>query len=264
MRHTVAMLAEPQDTAADLSFSLAGVRVRVSAWFWLAAALIGWNVCQAYSRGDQRALVQFLVLWVGAVFVSLLVHEFGHALAYRFFGQSAHVVLYHFGGLAVPETWGRRGYLRPFQRLIVSAAGPLAQFAFAALIVAGLKATGTMAPFPLEAIGKPLGLYEGREFASPFTYALADFLLYVNVFWPLINLVPVPPLDGGQIVREGLLAAGVADAHRIAGIIGVVAGGAVAWWGYTHGEPFLGIMFAMLAASCFQGLSAGTPWQRWN
>jgi Zn-dependent protease len=258
------MLSEPQDTPADLSFSLAGVRVRVSAWFWLAAALIGWNVCQAYSRGDQRALIQFLMLWVGAVFVSLLVHEFGHALAYRFFGQSAHVVLYHFGGLAVPETWGRRGYLRPFQRLVVSAAGPLAQFAFAAAIVAGLKATGTMAPFPLEVIGRPLGLYEGRGFASPFTYALADFLLYVNVFWPLINLVPVPPLDGGQIIREGLLTAGVADAHRIAGIIGVVAGGAMAWWGYTHGEPFLGIMFAMLAASCFQSLSASTPWQRWN
>ena len=258
------MLAEPQDTSADLHFSLAGIRVRVSAWFWLAAALIGWNVCQSFSRGDQRALLQFLALWVGAVFVSLLVHEFGHALAYRFFGQSAHVVLYHFGGLAVPETWGRRGYLRPFQRLVVSAAGPLAQLAFAALIVAGLKGMGLMVPFPLEAIGARLGLYEGREFASPFAYALADFLLYVNVFWPLINLVPVPPLDGGQIVREGLLTAGVADAHRIAGVVGVIAGGAVAWWGYTHGEPFLGIMFAMLAASCFQGLSAGTPWQRWN
>jgi hypothetical protein len=157
------MFAEPQDTAADLHFSLAGIRVRVSAWFWLAAALIGWNVCQSFSRGDQRALLQFLALWVGAVFVSLLVHEFGHALAYRFFGQSAHVVLYHFGGLAVPETWGRRGYLRPFQRLVVSAAGPLAQLAFAALIVAGLKGMGHMVPFPLEAVGARLGLYEGRE-----------------------------------------------------------------------------------------------------
>ena len=34
--------------------------------------------------------------------------------------------------------------------------------------------------------------------------AIVMFLLYVNVFWPLLNLVPVPPLDGGQIVREGL------------------------------------------------------------
>ena len=135
------MLAEPQTTSADLEFDLAGIRVRVSAWFWLAAALLGWSVCQAYSRGDQRMLLQMLVVWIGIVFLSILVHEMGHALAYRGFGQSAHVVLYHFGGLAVPESWGRR-HLRPFQRLLVSAAGPLAQLLFAGLIVVGLKAAG--------------------------------------------------------------------------------------------------------------------------
>jgi hypothetical protein len=87
----------------------------------------------------------------------------------------------------------------------------------------------------------------------------------VNVLWPLLNLVPVPPLDGGQIVREGLLALDVPDAERIAGVIGVVVGAAVAFWGYTRNEPYLGIMFAMLAASCFQSLSAGPPpWRRWN
>jgi hypothetical protein len=120
-------------------------------------------------------------------------------------------------------------------------------------------------PFPLPGLGERLGLSAGREFASPFAYAACDFLLFVNIFWPLLNLVPVPPLDGGQIVREGLLALDVPDAHRIAGMIGVVAGGAVAWWGYTRGEPYLGIMFAMLAASCYQSLSAGSPpWRRWN
>lgn len=38
------MLSEPQATSADLLFDLAGIRVRVSAWFWLAAGLLGWNV----------------------------------------------------------------------------------------------------------------------------------------------------------------------------------------------------------------------------
>ena len=61
-----------------------------------------------------------------------------------------------------------------------------------------------------------------------------------------------------------LLWLGVADAVRIAAVIGMVAGGVVAWWGYTHGEPYLGIMFAMLAFSCFQSLSDDTPWRRWN
>ncbi len=257
------MLAEPQTTSADLEFDLAGIRVRVSAWFWLAAALLGWNVCQAFSGGDQRMLLQMLVIWIGVVLLSILAHEMGHALAYRGFGQSAHVVLYHFGGLAVPDSWGRR-HLRPMERLLVSAAGPLAQLLLAGLVIAGLRASGYAVPFPITGIA----LFDdagARGFSSPLVYALFDFLLYVNIFWPLLNLIPVPPLDGGQIVREGLLVLGVSEAHRIAGIIGVAAGAFVAWWGYTHGQPFLGIMFAMLAASCFQGLSAGnTPWRRWN
>jgi stage IV sporulation protein FB len=258
------MFAEPQTTSADLQFDLAGIRIRVSAWFWLAAALLGWNVCRSFSLGDQRTLLQMLVIWIGVVFASILVHEMGHALAYRMFGQAAHVVLYHFGGLAIPEVWNRR-HLRPLQRLLVSAAGPLAQLALAAAVVALLKIAGYYVPFPLASVGAKLGLHGGRHFASPLAYAFFDFLLYVNVFWPLLNLVPVPPLDGGQIVREGLLALGVREAHRIAGVIGVVVGGAVAWWGYTRGETYLVIMFGILASSCFQGLSAGdTPWRRWN
>lgn len=258
-------LAEPQPTSADLEFSLAGIRIRVSAWFWLAAALLGWNQCQAFSGGDQRTLLQLLAVWIAVVFVSILVHEMGHALAYRTFGQGAHIVLYHFGGLAIPELWGRRTYLRPLQRLAVAAAGPLAQLALAAAVIVGLKGMGQAVPFRIASLGTALGLDGGRPFGSLVMYALCDFLLFVNIFWPLLNLVPVPPLDGGQIVREGLLALGIDDAPRIAGMIGVAAGAAVAWWGYTRNEPYLGIMFAMLAASCFQGLSAGgPPWKRWN
>jgi Zn-dependent protease len=259
------LLAEPQDSGADWRFELLGIPVRVSVWFWPAAALLGWNACQSLAEGDQRTLILMLAIWIGAVLVSILVHEFGHALAYRAFGQGADVVLYHFGGLAIPRAWGRRSHLRPLQRLLVAAAGPFAQLAFVVILVAGLKASGWYVPFPFTGLGVRLGLYAGREFTSPLLNALCEFLLFVNIFWPLMNLLPVPPLDGGQIVREGLLALDVSDAHRIAGMIGVVVGGAVAWWGYTRGEPFLGIMFAMLAASCFQSLSAGPPpWRRWN
>ena len=257
------LLAEPQPTPADWQFELAGIRVRVSAWFWLASALLGWGICQSFAGGDQRALLGYLILWSGVVLVSILVHELGHALAFRSFGQSAHIVIYHFGGLAIPEVWGRRVSLRPVQRLVVSAAGPLAQLALAAVIVIVLKAGGWFVPFPIPALGRSLGLYAGREIDSHIISAVIDFLLWVNIFWPLLNLVPVPPLDGGQIVREGLLALGVAEAQRIAGIIGVGAGAGVAYWAYTRGDHFLGIMFAMLAASCWQSISTGGgPWRR--
>jgi Zn-dependent protease len=116
----------------------------------------------------------------------------------------------------------------------------------------------------LGSVSDALGLDEGRRIASLPLWAIVSFLLYVNVFWPLMNLLPVPPLDGGTITREGLALLGLPDAARIASFIGLVAGALVAWWGYTHGEPYIGFMFALLAASCFQGMSEDTPWRRWN
>ena len=81
---------------------------------------------------------------------------------------------------------------------------------------------------------------------------------------PLMNLVPVPPLDGGQMTREALEVLGVRDAPRVAAGIGVVAGGLVAWWAAGRGERWLAIMFAMLAVGCFQELRQSPPWRRWN
>jgi len=248
------LLAEPQPTPADWQFQLAGIPVRISAWFWLGAAILGWNACQSFAEGDQRAMLGYLIVWAGVVLVSILVHEMGHALAFRAFGQGSHVVIYHFGGLAIPNVWNRR-HLRPIEQLLVSAAGPVAQLVLAALVFAGLTAAG------IDVIGQSLDLYLGRVSRPSILQALSFFLLFVNIFWPILNLLPVPPLDGGQIVREGMLAAGVADAYKIAGLIGVATGALVAYWAYSNGEPFLGIMFALLAASCWQSLSSGPRWR---
>jgi Zn-dependent protease len=257
------LLAEPQPTPADWQFEIAGIPVRISAWFWLGAAILGWNVCQFFAKGDQRAMLGYLMVWAGVMLLSLLVHEMGHALAFRAFGQASHIVIYHFGGLAIPNAWGR-GRLRPIQQLLVAAAGPFAQLALVVLLIAALKAGGWYVPFPIQfqGIGESLGLYDGQKFESPILKALFGFLLIVNIYWPILNLLPVPPLDGGQIVREGMVAAGVADAHKIAGLIGVATGAVVAYWAYTNGQPFLTIMFALLAASCWQSLSASGP--RWR
>ena len=254
------LLAEPQPTPTDLRFSLAGIPVRVSVWFWLAAGLLGWRISQAFAAGDQQALLRYLVLWIGAAFISILIHELGHALVYRFFGQATQVVLYHFGGLTVPTLWGRRGARLPQQQFLVSAAGPFAQLIFVTLLIAVLKIGGYAVPFPIQSIGLQLGLYDGDRIDSPLLFALVSFLLQVNIFWPLLNLMPVPPLDGGQMVREGLLTIGVPDATRIANILGTGAGGVLAWLAYSRGELYLGIMFAMLAVSCYQTLSGGGRW----
>ena len=253
-------LSEPQATSADLRFSLVGIPIRISAWFWLAVSLFGWNICQFFAAGDQRILLQYLLLWAGSAFLSILIHEMGHALVYRYFGQDTQIVLYHFGGLTIPSMWGNRGVRTPQQQFLVSAAGPFAQFMFISLIIACFKIAGYAVPFPIESIGIKFGLYEGTQIDSSLLFATLTFLMYINIFWPLLNLMPVPPLDGGQMVREGLLSCGITDAARIANILGVGVGGVIAWNAYTRGQPFLGIMFAMLAISCYQTISRTGRW----
>ncbi len=257
------MLTEPQTTPFDLDFRVAGIPVRVSGLFWAGALFIGWNSCRSFARGDGRELLFYLAIWTLVVLGSILVHELGHALAYRRFGQSARIVLYHFGGLAIPEGWRRR-HLRPAERFVVSAAGPFSQLLLALLVIGGLRAAGYAVPFPFPWLGERLGLDEGRPYASLRGLALAEFLVSVNVLWPLLNLVPVPPLDGGQMTREALETMGVADAGRIASGIGLVTGGSLAWMAASRGEQFLAVMFAILAVSCFQDLQQSPPWRRWN
>jgi len=127
----------------------------------------GWGVSQAFAAGDQQAILRYLILWIGAVFISILIHEMGHALVYRFFGQATQVVLYHFGGLTVPTLWGRRGARLPQQQFRVSAASPLAQLMFVAVLIAVLKMAGYTVPFLIQAIGSRLGLYDGDRIESP-------------------------------------------------------------------------------------------------
>jgi hypothetical protein len=61
---------------------------------------------------------------------------------FRRFGQEARIVLYHFGGLAIPDGWGRRRHLRPAERFLVSAAGPAAQLLLAAVVILVLRGAG--------------------------------------------------------------------------------------------------------------------------
>lgn len=247
------LLAEPQPTPVDLHFSLAEVPVRISGWFWVGAALLGWGQCHALAGGDQRELLRLLVAWAAVVFFSILVHEMGHALAWRAFGRPARIVLYHLGGLTISQNWGRRS-LSPGRQVAVSAAGPLLQLVLAVAIVVVLRAGGYSAPFPIESLALRFGLYDGRLIPSLLVERIVAFALSVNVFWPLFNLLPVPPLDGGQIVREGLAWAGVPSAARIALALGAASGCAVGLWAMSAGQTYLAILFFMLAASCIRGL----------
>jgi len=239
----------PPPTRYDLRFSIAGIPVRVHPLFWLIALLLG-------SSAD---LIQLLI-WVFVVFVSILIHELGHALAMRRYGQPSRIILHFAGGLTVPEpvSWGS-GWanvsLRPNQEIFISLAGPGAGFLLAALVVVAVIISGGsiitnwlfgVIPLPVAAL-MPIG---GRVISL-----LVTMLLWVNVFWGLINLLPVYPLDGGNVSRYLLLQADPIDGVRKSLWISVIAGGLVAIAGLLILRSiYMALLFGLLAFQSYQSL----------
>ena len=253
------LMGEPPSSQADISFRLFGFPIRITPWFWLASILLGWS-----SSGDGDPHV--LVSWMIAVFASILIHELGHAFAFRYFGIPAHVVLYHFGGLAVPDSayagqWGRQTR-SSVGHILISAAGPLAQLIVATALIAGLLLAGKAVPLGgflglwlhrlALGLNLPLDANLGPEPLETFLF----FFLYVSVYWAILNLLPIYPLDGGQISREVFMLWNREHALRNSLILSLVAGALTAVWGFSTGNQYLGILFGMLAYSSYTALQS--------
>lgn len=240
-------LVEPPPSQADLHFSLFGFPVRVSPWFWAVSALM------AIQRSTNPT---DLLIWVAVIFVSILVHELGHAFAMRHYGWQPRVTLYAMGGLASYDRASsyRQGHSSPRSQILISLAGPAAGFALAGLVVAILYATQRSMPFYF---GITFGY--GFRIDNPQLAELVWQLLFVNIFWGLINLLPVYPLDGGQVAREILT---LGNPHN--GIVqslwlSVFTGAGLAIAGLMlFNQLFMAILFGYLAYSSYQTLQRYT------
>jgi len=189
------LLAVPNETKYDWRFTLFGVKTRTHPLFWLMAALIGHSFA-----GDD--LLRIAIAAVCA-FLSILVHEFGHALSGRYFGDTLnYVVIYLMGGLCVP---GRT--LRHWPRIAMIFWGPLAGFLLAG-VAYGFS-------YALERQWIPIRTVE--------VFFALTVLLYINIFWSVFNLLPVFPLDGGQILREGLMWKKPRGGEALAFLISMIA-----------------------------------------
>jgi stage IV sporulation protein FB len=238
--------AAPQ-TRFDLRFSIAGFPVRVHPLFWVIAILLG-------SGSDNLLMIP---VWIVIVFVSILVHELGHAFAFRRYGQPSHILLHFSGGLTIPESvpWGG-GYanvgLTPNQHIIVSLAGPFAGFLLAALtlftgVVLGgeLIVSSILGVIPFPVVLMPYG--------SGLLTEIFITLLWVNIFWGIINLVPVFPLDGGHVTRYVLIQRDPWNGLRTSLWVSVIAGGALAVIGLLFlGSVYMAFLFGLLAFQSFQ------------
>jgi stage IV sporulation protein FB len=203
------LLFEPPPSQADLHFRVLGIPVRVHPFFWVTGIVMGLKPMGADGEGTPPAE---LAIWIVVVFVSILVHELGHALMQRRFGGHPWITLHGIGGLASCDDCDAR----PSSRILISLAGPAAGFAFAALVVLIVKLAGQEIGWTWDdkipwaeagitaAQALPMlgGLLYWQPLSSPHANTLIADLLQVNIFWGLINLLPVYPLDGGQVMRE--------------------------------------------------------------
>lgn len=244
------LLGEPSRTAYDLNFRVGDVPVRVHPMFWLVALLIG-------GRTSDPKLV---LIWIAVLFLSILIHELGHVLAYRYYGRSAHVVLYAMGGLAISS--GGYGSFsgraeRGFSRIVISLAGPVAGFLLAAVVVAILFAINRSIDLNLFGLARvKLGmgpdLFNG-DLATLLSQTI-DWLLFVNIFWGLVNLLPIYPLDGGQVSRELFLMGKSSQAVHHSLMLSMIASIAVAAY-FVKLELYINaLLFGLLAYQSYQAM----------
>lgn len=325
------LLGEPGRTNYDLHFRLLGIPIRIHPGFWIVAALLG------FGSGDNAP--ETILAFIAAVLISIVIHELGHALMFRRYRIRSHIVLYHFGGLAVPDSLDHMtgvGRSSRWQQLAVSAAGPAAQLLLAVVVVAALRLGGftdglVSNYMPREYTADPLRtafdfleparrsealiLAETKENAEPDgvqryaillekltgipqrqvralkacdldgdgrvgefviegqyvsvsgelqhlpqSYGLANplarrfvvFLLFVSIFWAILNLMPVYPLDGGQISRELFLLSGIRAPVEKSLLLSVATGVLIGLWAMSTRQSMAGLMFLMLAWSSYQ------------
>ncbi len=144
-------------------------RIPVSIYptFWIFAALIGYINSQSFIG---------TLIWIGIIFISVLIHEYGHALTALLFGQKPRIELVALGGL----TYHDGQQLSFLKQFFIVLDGPL--FGFMLYVVSAL-------------------LLQIPSLAQGMSGSILSLISVVNLFWTIVNLLPVFPLDGGQLLR---------------------------------------------------------------
>lgn len=196
------------------------IPIRIYPYFWIISGLIAWMNTNSFLAAG---------IWMLAITISIIVHEFGHALTARFFGRTASIELIGLGGV----THHQGPSLSLFQRFMVILNGPLSGFI-------------------LWGISYYLYWNYGTLLSPVLAYALKVFM-YINLFWTVMNLLPVHPLDGGQLLSVVLELFFGMQGVRYGLLFGVFLGAVISLAFFMIGQIFAGALFMLLA---FEGYRA--------
>ncbi len=210
----------------SLNFRAFGVQVRIELSFLLVSLLLGGIGVQSTTE---------VSIWVVIVAGSVLIHEAGHATVFRLCGVRSAIRLFAMGGVTIPQ--GGRELSAP-QWLAVSLAGPAAGFLAGGLTLLLVSATGGIVPGSL-------------------TATAVGYLIWVNLGWGLINLLPIIPLDGGHALEALLARLPRAVAEDLSQAVSLVTVVVVSVLAYANG---FALMPLVLGWFWFGGVTAW--WQR--
>jgi Zn-dependent protease len=214
-----------------LHFKVGPFPVSVYPWFFLSAILLG----AGYGFGWR------MLAWIFVVFVSVLVHELGHALIGLAFGGRPEIRLEAFGGVTFPQFRTRP---RPGRQFVLSFAGPIAGLLLGALAYAIVRA------FP-------------PERGSVSAFVMAQFV-WVSIVWAAFNLLPILPLDGGNMMLafiEGVRRRpSVAIASWISVAMALAVAAALTW--LFGPDPFALLWLGLFALQNFQRARAAAALDR--
>lgn len=210
-------MASTVPTPKRSHFSVAGIPVRVEPAFFVIIAILGYN--------PYRPSLTGVLWWIAIAFVSILVHELGHAVAFRIYGVRPAITLHGLGGLTTGT-----GELTPVRHIIISLAGPLS-----ALLLLGVPSV------VLAASGVATSV-EARD--------AVQAAVWINVGWSLLNLLPILPLDGGQVFSSVVDLGTKGKATRIPEVVSIVVAAGLAIWALSAG-----LLFGALVAVMFIGIN---------
>ena len=249
------LLEELSATQADIRFKLFGFPIRVHPLFWLVMMLLGIGSVKAV---DSLGVVAQLVMWTVAAFISVLIHEFGHALVMCLYGFQPSITLYGFGGYASYDRAPGSAVRMPGSvgQIVISAAGPGSQLLLVVVVAVGLYFAGHAVAV---ARWGPLcfALPAEREivFNDGITIFIRDLML-VSAFWAYFNLLPVYPLDGGRIARGLFVLADSRQGVRQSLLLSVLVGIGLAILGLVIGDRMLMYFFLFLTYANAQALQS--------
>ncbi len=232
-------------------FTWLGIPVFLHWTFGLIFLYILWHA-QSENLGTVETI--WLTVLFMSLFLCVLLHEYGHAIAARRYGvKTRDIVLMPIGGVARLERMPEK----PFQEFVVAIAGPAVNVVIAILLFVVVSFTVEEGSFGEMLLSAVQTRNIGEEIATESGYLMSPtahffiYLAFTNVVLVIFNMIPAFPMDGGRVFRALLsMWLGRPKATKIAAWLGQVIALMLIGAGLWNGDFMLSILgfFVIYAA----------------